>query len=509
MAIEKEIKIVVDADEANKALEEVNNNLNEGTESTEQMQGALDSMTNGAISGFKKMLGGIKTAIKGFKSLRVAIISTGIGALILAIGSLVAYFTSSEEGANKLKVAFAAVGAVVDKLTESLAKVGGFLVKVGDIIKDVVKGDKTLREGWNETKEAAKETAQEIKKAYEEIGTSALKAMDLQRRENKLRQDARKNLVDEARLMVELSEARLKTDDQTLTSLERLAAINEAESINNKIYEEKIRQKKEELEIQKQRNALSDSTEEDLLREAELQAELINLEAERNDRIKEYVDKRSSIQNEINSAIDAEIEAELARFDAEIEAEEKLAAAKKRIREKELEEERLAAEEKKALDFAVSQAKLGIAVQTAGLIAQMINKDSEAYKGLAIAQATISGIQGVQNAFTSASASPITSVFPAYPFIQAGLAGGFAIAQIANIAKTDPTGKGSTGTPRTSTGTGTPTRSPQFNIVSGTGTNQIAESLSRENKPLKAYVIGSEVTSQQELDRKIQSNASL
>ena len=54
-------------------------------------------------------------------------------------------------------------------------------------------------------------------------------------------------------------------------------------------------------------------------------------------------------------------------------------------------------------------------------------------KTLGIAQATISTIEGTQNAFTTASASPITTAFPAYPFIQAGIAAAAGIARIASI----------------------------------------------------------------------------
>lgn len=508
MAIEKEIKIVVDADEANKSLKEVNENLDEGTEATEQMTGALDKMTGGAVSGFKGLAKGIKTGVKGLKSFKVALISTGIGILLIAIGSLIAYFTSSEEGANKLKVAFAAVGVVVDKLTESLAKVGKFLAKIGGIIKDVVTGDKTLREGWTETKEAAKVMAEEVTEAYTSIGSAVRSGMELQRRENQLRIDTRKNLVTEARLLVALSEAKLRNDDQTLTTLERLDSINEAEQLNIDIFNERIRQKNEEFEIQKQRNALSDSTEEDLLREAELQAELITLEAERNDRIKEFVDKRSSILKGEEDRRASELVARNAAIDAEIAADIKAFEAGQVLRDKEAQDKIDKAAAEKLLNQQVLSAKLGQTAQTIGLIKQMVDKDSKAYKGLAIAQATISGIQGTINAFTIANLSPITSVFPAYPYIQAGLAGAFAISNISKIASTDPTGKGSTGSPRTSTGSGG-NRSPQFNVVSGTAGNQIAESLGNNNEPLKAYVIGSEVTTQQELDRKVVDNASL
>ena len=50
-----------------------------------------------------------------------------------------------------------------------------------------------------------------------------------------------------------------------------------------------------------------------------------------------------------------------------------------------------------------------------------------------IAQAIISGIEGVQNAYSTAQKSPLTALFPAYPYIQAGLAGAFALANVKKI----------------------------------------------------------------------------
>ena len=60
---------------------------------------------------------------------KVALISTGIGALVVALGSLVAYFMSTEEGANKIKVALAEVGAVISVLKDRFSSLGEGLYK--------------------------------------------------------------------------------------------------------------------------------------------------------------------------------------------------------------------------------------------------------------------------------------------------------------------------------------------------------------------------------------------
>lgn len=57
-------------------------------------------------------------------------------------------------------------------------------------------------------------------------------------------------------------------------------------------------------------------------------------------------------------------------------------------------------------------------------------------KAMKIASTILATIEGVQNAYTTAQSSPITAIVPAYPFIQAGIASAFGIAQIAKLKAT-------------------------------------------------------------------------
>jgi len=175
------------------------------------------------------------------------------------------------------------------------------------------------------------------------------------------------------------------------------------------------------------------------------------------------------------------------------------------------EEDRLDKESKdklKAREEALKQAKVDIAGQTLQLISEVAGEGSKIAKGVAIAQATISGIEGVQNAFTTASKSPTTAVFPAYPYIQAGLAGAFSLLQIKKIASTDMSGGGGTSGVGGGGGASAP-QAPSFNLIEGTGSNQIAEGLATERQPIQAYVVASNVSSAQELDRNAINEASL
>ena len=155
-------------------------------------------------------------------------------------------------------------------------------------------------------------------------------------------------------------------------------------------------------------------------------------------------------------------------------------------------------EEDIAREKAVTDAKIDLAKNTLNLVAEIAGEGSDIAKGVAVAQATISGIEGTQNAFTTASKSPITTLFPAYPFIQAGIAGAFSALQIRKIMSTPKSGSGG----GSSSSSGSAPTPPQFNIVGQSGTNQLAQTIAgQQNKPIEAFVVSSAVTSSQALDR--------
>lgn len=120
-------------------------------------------------------------------------------------------------------------------------------------------------------------------------------------------------------------------------------------------------------------------------------------------------------------------------------------------------------------------------------------------KAVNIAKAVMNTATGVSQALAS---SP-----PPLSFVQAGITAAAGAAQIATIAKTkfQASGGGSTSVPTPPTGGAA--RPANFNIIGNSGTNQLAESLG--NQTMKAYVVGSEVTTQQSLDRNRVKNASI
>ena len=102
----------------------------EGTAEYEGVLGMLDSKTGGAISGFTGMTKSISGATKGFNLMKIAIIGTGIGALLIALVALGQAFTSSEEGQNKFNKIMGVIGATVNVFIDRLATLGNFLMSV-------------------------------------------------------------------------------------------------------------------------------------------------------------------------------------------------------------------------------------------------------------------------------------------------------------------------------------------------------------------------------------------
>jgi hypothetical protein len=83
---------------------------------------------------------------------------------------------------------------------------------------------------------------------------------------------------------------------------------------------------------------------------------------------------------------------------------------------------------------------------------------------------------------------------------------------IASILATTLSSKGSTGNSGGggASGGGGQSRNFDFNLVGNTGQNQLAQGIASQfNQPVQAYVVGSQITSQQQLDATIQSNASI
>ena len=165
------------------------------------------------------------------------------------------------------------------------------------------------------------------------------------------------------------------------------------------------------------------------------------------------------------------------------------------------------ARKRRDLERAVQDAKVQMSMDAIGALndlAQAFFGDNEknakkaflVNKAAAISTAVIQTAQAVTAALT-AGGNPI-KLATGQQFVEAGIAAATGAAQIATIARQQFQASGSVDT-NIGGGTTTPSMSPQFNVVGASGQNALLESL--QANPVRAYVVGSEVTSQQQLDR--------
>jgi len=152
----------------------------------------------------------------------------------------------------------------------------------------------------------------------------------------------------------------------------------------------------------------------------------------------------------------------------------------------------------------LAKAKEDLTTQALGNLATIVGKNSKFGKAIAIVQAIRDTFAGANKAL---SAAP-----PPFNFISAAAVVAAGIANVKSITATDdpspPSGLGA----RSSGGSvSTPTpAAPSFNIVGADTQNQLAQTLAEQTqKPVKAFVVSSDVTTAQSLDRNIIEESAL
>ena len=376
--------------------------------------------------------------------------------------------------------------------------------------KDKENYKQALKEGDSETAKSIKDRLQSEKDKIRELELNA-KEYDISRREEEkrftefLRDEDEKQAEDDKKAKQEAAQRWREFQSN------RLAEFRRIEDLRLELIDDTRKQQLEKQRISFER-ALQDlkaNTETSLAAKQELELLLTEkYERERSDLI-------FNLQAE--AAINR-LETKSLELEAEFQLEESHLAKVFTIDEE-------AAKRKIQLEKDVQDSKVQIASDGFQLIANFAELFAgrsekaakmafQVQKTASIAQATISGIEASINAFKTASGSPITAAFPAYPFIQAGLAAGFAATNIAKIASSKFQGGGTGSISSSGIGGGGgglgASQPAQFNVVGDTGLNQIAESLGqKDDKPIKSYVVSGEVTSAQSLERNKIENSTL
>ena len=207
--------------------------------------------------------------------------------------------------------------------------------------------------------------------------------------------------------------------------------------------------------------------------------------------------------------LEAKIELYKEGTQARQDAEQELLDFQEQARQESADLDKQYAEAARDREIALQQMKMDLTSQALGAVLANLEEGSKAQKAVAIAQATYDTYAAIQSTFASAAANPTSILFPAQPYIQAGIAAAFGFANIKKIASTSPASAGGGSSASIPSGGGAPqVPTVNFNTLQG-GFNQLEGAINNQNQqPIQAYVTTQQINNANQLDRKVvgQSN---
>lgn len=243
--------------------------------------GAMDHLTASFGSmgkGAQSVIAPIKGVTTGLKTLSATPAIAILGLLANVLQKVIEGLKSSEENTNAMTQAMSPFAAIGDTVTKVLQGLGGVLAKV-------VEGFGKLTSAIFGTNEATKER------------------LRLAKEEAALQQKERENIIANAEAEREVARLRAEAADKTKHSAtERIALLEQAGEQERLIAERSVQAAKMQYEIIKSRNALTQSNAEDLKKEAEAYAAVVNAETS-------YYNKVREINAGITEARNAEAKA--------------------------------------------------------------------------------------------------------------------------------------------------------------------------------------------------------
>lgn len=179
---------------------------------------AAQAATIGMTTAQKALTTSLNICSAAWKVFKVAIISTGIGALVIALGSLVSYFTKTQAGIEMASKAMAGLGAIVNVIIDRLSKVGSAIV-------NLFKGN--FKQSANDMKGAFKGIGDEIEREVKLAVQlkEALNKIEKQEITLSMRRSANKAQIEELKKI---------SDDTTKSTNERIAAAQKAYELEKK-----------------------------------------------------------------------------------------------------------------------------------------------------------------------------------------------------------------------------------------------------------------------------------
>jgi len=599
------------ADEASKSIEKTGSVTEKATALIDKFTGGLASKIKGISKSTKELGTGLvsafKAGTKGASALQKALISTGIGAIVVAVGMLVAYWDdivefiggASAEQEKLLAAAEKNVAAQQEALDaislqeNSLRLAGKSEKEIRDLKIQQTNETITALEAQLAQQEAIKKSQIDAAKRNRDILTGVVEFMSVPLKmllttvdsigaalgqdfglEKKFLDAVSKGAFESMANMVfdpkEVEEEAAETLKETQDQLAKLKSQRDGFLLADKKEradaakaaadkaakdDEAARAKEKErlaaiaslnketldLIAANQEAAIEDEVERENVRFANLKTKL---QREREEQIK-AAEGNAQLIAAINAKYDALDQQATLAHNATIEgfnkaAQEKLAAQDKQASDIRLgliaddlqrelallqakydedvklaeNNEKLKAALKEQYEAQKAEIEKNYTKQTSDLRQQTLNAELDVVKGALEAIGQIAGEQSIL-AKTSAIAGAIINTYqaatnalantpapPPFPQIAAGAAIAAGLASVRKIIQT-PVPNGDGGLSSGGASVSAPAiQQPQFNVVGQSGTNQLAQSISSQfNQPVRAYVVGQDVTTSQQLER--------
>ena len=307
----------------------------------------------------------------------------------------------------------------------------------------------------------------------------------------------------EADAIIAAAQAQFNKNKSTENEIALLQAQAERKAVLNNITTQESEQLTNRNALIKEGNDLVqsgiDADTQRALQKEQFEASLLETEEQRLQKQRENLEAEREIEQErLQLKIDSFAAGTQARLDAENELKDRLQEIDQQITTNDIEQNK----EKEKSAKALEDSKIQLATAGLAILGSLAKEGSALAKGVAVAQATINTFQGVTKALAETTDPTPTQSLRFANAAAVGIAGAL------NIAKILSTNESGTSSP-TPVGAESAPTPPAFNLVGGSNVNEIGDTLNQEQQPVQAFVVGSEVTNQQELDNAQASSASL
>ena len=554
MAIEKiGIEVEVKSKKAESSLDQLQKKLENvskaGRDNREGFK-VLDEITGGYASKVKGLAGSVGGAIKGvkkfatgLKGLRGALISTGIGALVVALGLIVAYWDDIiglVNGVNKETTDLLATQkksvAASEAANKAISETSNTLKLQGKSERDILNAKKLQTIETIKALEAQLITQENVKKSQVEAAernrsilqgiirfvmlplTLLLGTVDKLTAALSLIPglgDVATNLEEGfsggiANLIFDPKDVEKKGDEalkETRNQLTKLKNTRDGFTLQQQAQDKKAEDDKKAADEKKLADAkvIRDKKAEDIKAAKEAAKKL------EDDEKAKALEEIARLEEEFNLNQLTKEEQEKVRVIAKyafainqakkfgedtIVLEAAKAKALKAIKDK------FSAEDKARVQL-LEESKLDAIKKTFGQVASILGKKSAIGKAAAIASATINTYQGISEVWANESVLPspfdvIQKAVSSVAVLQAGLK---TVQQIKSVKK--PAGVTSGGGGGGGGGGAVPSFTPpSFSAVGSSDTNQLADVIAEQsNTPSRSYVVAGDVTTAQQLER--------